>query len=427
MLRLFSSLIIITTLLLPGSASAQKGMTATLENNLAEQQKRIKQVQKAMGEKRNLLRDSRAREVNLMGQLEEIDQALGGGRGRLAKLNREAADKREEIRRRNEELSSLSAAKEGAREHLEKRLAAFYRMGEIGMLNVLFSSTSLPDLLNIDESLRILLAQDRQTINTYQQQMASLTRLRDELETENAKLQGVIADSEQQTRQLAETRSNRLRLLASISKEKKLYQLALAEMEEAATNLNRTMTLLREKLAASQGGQQPKQPTAGRKPASPASGFAAMKGRLPPPARGTVTTYFGKNNRGKFGITTRADGIDIKTLAGSEISAIHKGKVVYVGQLRGYGNLLIIDHGQQYYSLLSRAAEFYKKEGEMVAGGEVVGIMSDQGGLLGEGLHFEIRHGADSQDPLEWVNRALLRTAPTQPSPGKERKVSKNK
>ncbi|HSH12784.1 MAG TPA: hypothetical protein VLA15_03520, partial [Desulfurivibrionaceae bacterium] len=257
MLRLFSSLIIIITLLLPGSAAAQKGMTATLENNLAEQQKRIKQVQKAMGEKRNLLRDSRAREVNLMGQLEEIDLALGSGRGRLAKLSKEAADKREEIRRRNEELDGLSTAQEGAREHLKKRLAAFYRMGEIGMLNVVFSSSSLPDLLNIDESLRVLLARDRQTINTYHQQITDLTRLRDELETENAKLQAVIADSEQQTQHLAETRTNRLRLLASISKEKKLYQQALAEMEEAATNLNRTMDLLREKLAASnQEGQQ---------------------------------------------------------------------------------------------------------------------------------------------------------------------------
>lgn len=424
--RLFSSLIIFITLLLPGSASAQKGMSATLENNLAEQQRRSKQVQKAMGEKRSLLRDSRAREVNLLGQLEEIDQALADGRGRLAKLNREAADKREEVRRRNEELAGLSAAQEGAREHLKKRLAAFYRMGEIGMLNVVFSSASLPDLLNIDESLRALLARDRQTINTYHQQIASLTRLRDELETENAKLQAVIADSEQQTRQLAENRNNRLRLLASIGKEKKLYQQALTEMEEAATNLNRTMALLREKLAASHGGQQ-QDPATGRKPGSRASGFAAMKGQLPPPVRGTVTTYYGKNNRGKFGIATSTDGIDIKTLAGSEITAIHKGKVVYVGQLRGYGNLLIIDHGQQYYSLVSRAAEYYKKVGEMVATGEVVGIMSDQGGLLGEGLHFEIRHGANSQDPLEWVNRALLRTSPTQSSPGKGRKTHKNK
>jgi septal ring factor EnvC (AmiA/AmiB activator) len=425
MLRLLSLLIIVATLLPPGAAMAQKGQSTTLESNLAEQQKRIKQVQKAMGEKRNLLRDSRAREVNLMGQLEKIDQALGTGRGRLSKLTKEAADKREEIRRRNEELTALTTAHEGARAHVKKRLAAFYRMGEVGMLNVVFASANLADLLNVDESFRVLLDQDRQTIDTFHRQIKDLTKLRDELTKQTAQLQGVIADSQQQTRHLADNRSNRLRLLASVNKEKRLYQQALAEMEEAATNLNQTMTLLRERLSASQDQKQ-KPAAAGKKPAVTTGGFAAMKGRLTPPVRGTVTTYFGTNNQGKFGLTSRADGIDIKTLPGTGISAIHKGKVVYVGQLRGYGNLLIIDHGQQYYSLVSRAAEFYKKEGEMVAAGEIVGTMSDQGGLLGEGLHFEIRHGADSQDPLEWVNRALLKTAPSPPSSGKGRKVSKN-
>lgn len=426
MSRLLPLLIIFV--LLPGLSQAKSsGMSATLESNLAEQQKRIKQVQKAMDEKRNRLRDSRAREVNLMGQLEEIDQALGSGRGRLSKLSKEAAGKREEIRRRNEELATVAAAHEGARGHVKKRLAAFYRMGEVGMLNVVFSSTSLPELLNIDESFRILLDRDRKTIDAYHRQITDLSRLRDELVKQNAQLQGVISDSEQQTRRLADNRNNRLRLLASVNKEKRLYQQALEEMEEAAANLNKTMTLLRERLAtAPKGGLQSKQPQTGQKAPAATGGFAAMKGRLPPPARGTVTTYFGTNNQGKFGLATRADGIDIKTLAGSEISAIHKGKVVYVGQLRGYGNLLIIDHGQQYYSLLSRAAEFYKKEGETVAAGEVVGVMNEQGGLLGEGLHFEIRHGADSVDPLEWVNRALLRAAPASPATGTDRKVSKN-
>lgn len=426
MSRLFSLFIILVALLLPGPVAARKDMTTTLENNLAEQQKRIKQVQKAMGEKRNLLRDSRTREINLLGQLEEIDLALGSGRGRLSKLNKEAAGKREEIRRLTEELATLSAARDGAREHVKKRLAAFYRMGEVGMLNVVFASASLPELLNIDESFRVLLDRDRQTIDTYYRQIKDLTKIRDDLEKQTSQLQGVIADSEQQTRHLSDNRSKRLRLLTTINKEKRLYQQALVEMEEAATNLNQTMTLLREKLIASQKGPQQSQPSAGKKSAAPGTGFAAMKGRLPPPARGTVTTYFGKNNQGKFGLTTRADGIDIRTLAGAEISAIHKGKVVYVGQLRGYGNLLIIDHGQQYYSLVSRAAEFYKKVGDSVTAGEVVGVMNDQGGLLGEGLHFEIRHGADSQDPLEWVNRALLRTASSPAPPGSSRKGYKN-
>ena len=423
--RLLTLLIILAVFLLPGAAQAGKD-SAALESNVAEQQRRIKQVQQAMGEKRELLRNSNAREVNLLGQLEELDRALGNGRGQLARLSQEAADKTTQIKRQNEELAALATAKESAREHVKHRLAAFYRMGEVGMLNVVFSSANITELLNLKESFRLLISQDQKTIVGYHQQIDNLIKLRDELQKENSKLQQVISESEQQTKRLADNRSNRLRLLSSITTEKKLYQQALVEIEGAANNLNQTMNVLREKLAASQREPQPKAQAGAPKTAPAGSGFAALKGRLPPPVRGTVTTFFGKNNQGKFGLTTSADGIDIKTVAGAEITAIAKGKVVYIGPLRGYGNLLIIDHGQQYFSLMARANEFFKRVGEQVAGGEVIGEMSDQGGLLGEGLHFEIRHGTEPENPLDWVNRSLLKTTPDAVANGAERKGYKN-
>jgi len=426
MIRLTALLIILGAYLLPGPALAGKDLTATLENNVAEQQRRIKQVQKAMDEKRDLLRDSSAREANLMGQLEELEHALGSGREQLTKLSQEAAAKNEAIQHQNAELAAIAATKESTRDHVKKRLAAFYRMGDIGMLNVVFSSTNLTELLNFKDSIRILIEHDQQTLGGYHAQINKLTSLRDELQKEHARLQQVINDSELQTRRLAENRNNRQKLLASISLEKGLYQQALEEMEGAAANLNQTLAVLRDKLTASQR-EQPQRPSSPSQKSSPASSeFVGMKGRLPPPVRGTVTTFFGKNNQGKFGITTSADGIDIKTTADTEISAIYKGKVVYVGQMRGYGNLLIIDHGQQYFSLMGRATEFYKKVGDLVASGDAIGAMGDQGGLLGEGLHFEIRHGTTPENPLEWVNRGTLNTGPNPKGSGSGRKVYKN-
>ena len=426
MARLLALLIILALPLLPCPVAARGGSTVatSLETNLAEQQKRIKKVQKEIEEKRNRLRDTRAREASVLGQLEELNHALGSGRGKLARLSKEAAAKREAIQHLNDQLNSIIASGEAAREHLKKRLAAFYRMGEIGTLNVVFSSASLADLLNIDESFRVILTHDRKIIDDYRQQAITLTRIRDDLQRETARLGEVIADSEKQAKKLADNRASRLRLLATINKEKQLYQQALAEMDEAAANLNQTMTLLREKLAAEKSAPAKKQPAApGQKQGA---AFETLKGRLPPPVKGAVATYFGKNNPSKFGVAPNSAGVDIKTVAGAEVAAIHPGKVVYVGRLRGYGNLMIIDHGHQYYSLLSRVAEFHKKEGETVMAGEVVGAMGDEGGLLGEGLHFEIRRGTEALDPLEWINRALLRAAPAPPPPGKGRRSSKN-
>jgi septal ring factor EnvC (AmiA/AmiB activator) len=380
----------------------------TLERNLAEQQKKIKRIGEEIDDHRELIRESRTKEINLLGQLEILDQALKDGQNHLAALRRKTGEKEDLIKAKSEELLLVSAAKEKTKEHVKKRLAAYYRMGDIGIINVTFSTMKLPDLLNFKEYFLTLINYDRRVIDDYRQAIESLVRIREELQTEKEELQQAIFAIKEQEKQLTEVRRERMALLARVNTEKRLYQRALTEMEDASNRLNQTMAGLREKLTLTKQNQErafasPKK----RRPGSSA-GFATMKGRLQPPARGAVTTLFGKNSQGRFGLATYADGIDIKTLAGAEITAIYDGKVVYSGQLRGYGNLLIINHGQQYYSLISRAAEFYKDEGDEVRTGEVIGIMNDQGGLLGEGLHFEIRRGTEPENPLDWVNRSLL-------------------
>ena len=100
-----------------------------------------------------------------------------------------------------------------------------------------------------------------------------------------------------------------------------------------------------------------------------------------------------------------------------EISAVFDGKVIHSGYLRGYGNLIIIDHGQQYFSLVSRAAEFYKTEGIKVAKGDVIGLTGEGDSLYGEGIHFEIRKGSKSEDPLLWLKEDSLPMEPIPPPP----------
>lgn len=398
-----------STLAAGTAAPARAESLVTLERQVAEQRNKIKRVGDEIDDHRELIREARTKEINLLGQLEIIDQSLNDGRERLEGLRLKINDMEDQIKAKNAELQMVTAAKEETRKHVENRLAAYYRMGDIGFMNVIFSTMNLPDLINFREYFLALVNYDRRVIDDYRRTIENLTRVREELQTEKDELLQVIVAVKKQEEQLAEVRQERLVLLGRVNTEKKLYQRALTEMEEAATQLTETMAGLREKLTATKQNQERAFSSPKKRRPGTNTGFTAMKGRLLPPARGSVTTFFGMNSQGRFGLTTQADGIDIKTLAGAEINTIYDGKVVYAGQLRGYGNLLIIDHGQQYYSLISRAAEFYKKEGDEVKTGEVIGVMNDQGGLLGEGLHFEIRRGTEPENPLDWVNRALLK------------------
>jgi len=394
--------------------------TPLINSKIAEEQQKIQRLKKGIEDQKSRVQTTKKQESSLLTELERLNGHIQNEGDKLTRLQKDLARHEQLMAAKQDEAAKAREATEQAKRHIKKRLNAFYRMGEIGVLNVLFSSNDLPDLLAFREYFDALLKRDQDLIRQYREKVATLEKTRSSLHQEKQTLVETIAKVKGQEEQLASTREERMRLLQKVKTEKKLYQVALTELEGAADRLTNTLKQLENEAAKARKNEvRPKgnSPASAQKSPLDKLGFAAQKGRLAPPAPGTVTTLFGKSVQQKFGIATFANGIDIKTAPGTEITAIYAGKVIYAKFLRGYGNLLIIDHGQQYVSLISRAAKFYKEEGDTVARGEVVGIMSDQEGLLGEGLHFEIRHGTKPENPLLWVNNAKLtiKAAPKEP------------
>ncbi|HWP34358.1 MAG TPA: peptidoglycan DD-metalloendopeptidase family protein, partial [Thermodesulfobacteriota bacterium] len=138
-------------------------------------------------------------------------------------------------------------------------------------------------------------------------------------------------------------------------------------------------------------------------------GFAAARGRLVAPVAGEIVTPFGPREHPRFRTVTVSNGIEIRAPAGAEIRAVYAGRVVYAGWLRGYGKILVLDHGDQYYTLYAHAAELYKAVGEPVQAGEVIATVGDTGALEGPVLYFEIRQGSRPLDPADWLARSEAR------------------
>jgi len=138
------------------------------------------------------------------------------------------------------------------------------------------------------------------------------------------------------------------------------------------------------------------------------SGFASLKGKLPSPVKGEIVTFYGKEKLPRFNTFILHNGIRIKAPYGSEIRSIYHGKVIYSDWFKGYGNIIIIDHGDSYYSLSCHASRLFKEVGNMVKQGEVIGLVGDTGSLYGSGLYFEIRHGGKSVNPLNWLAQSGL-------------------
>ncbi len=137
----------------------------------------------------------------------------------------------------------------------------------------------------------------------------------------------------------------------------------------------------------------------------PGSGFASRKGILGQPIHGKIVTSFGRRYDAKASLYTFHKGVDIQATPGTAVSAVFPGKVVYSGKIGGYGQLLILDHGDQYYSLVGQLGEVLKREGDEVKEGESIGRSS----LDGTPVYFEIRQRHVAVNPVPWFAQAGAR------------------
>jgi septal ring factor EnvC (AmiA/AmiB activator) len=140
----------------------------------------------------------------------------------------------------------------------------------------------------------------------------------------------------------------------------------------------------------------------GTRPAPASGGFTQLKGRLKLPVAGELTNRFG-GQRADTG--TAWKGLFIRASTGSPVKALGPGQVVFADWLRGFGNLIIIDHGDGYMSLYGNNEAVLKREGESVTAGETIATVGNSGGNAESGLYFEVRYHSLPVDPLQWVGR----------------------
>jgi septal ring factor EnvC (AmiA/AmiB activator) len=403
--------------------SSHKQLPKKLQQEIIEKNVRIRKLQEGIIEHKIKILDSKEQERTLLGDLEKIEKELQLLVKMLADLRAESEKQELLLADSQEHLRQVLTEKRAHQVHVKNRLAAYYRLGSVGLMNVLFSAESLPELLDFNEYFGIMVQQDQTIIKQYLGQIREANQAREKLALEKLRLMKLAEEVRTKEDQLNQIQQEKNILLQQVNTEQHLYEQAVQEIEEAAADLAATLHRLETAITQPPAEQTSNPATSAEKKNASTEiplvqeGFPAQKGLLDPPVRGPVITLFGQQVKGKFESTMTSQGIDIKVRNGEEIRAVYDGKIIHSGYLRGYGNLMIIDHGQQYFSLVSRAADFYKKEGTTVAKGEAIGMTGDGDPLFGEGLHFEIRKGANPEDPLLWLRKDAFPNEPLPPVP----------
>ena len=346
----------------------------------------IQRLQQGLEAQKEQFSEAREQERSLLEELEDLDRRLAAQVAKLTELEAKRNAQQTLIDQKEQELAGVRAEKEKVQRHLQKRISAYYKMGNIGLLNVAFSARTLPELLRFDDSFQALIAYDENVISIYRKSIDELERVARSLNLEKSVLNDFIAQTLAEQKSIDATRREKETLLYRIRTQAKLHSQAIAEMEEAAAGLSASLLALKSR---EQTNEQ---------------GFLQSKGHLPPPVPGTVVASFQQEITNGLGVAKKSAGIAIEAPNGTPVKAIFPGSVVFAGYLRGYGNTIIVHHGFQYYSIASRVEKILTSKGDAVQAGSRIAEMGETATLMDKGMYFEIRHGSESLDPMLWLD-----------------------
>jgi len=234
--------------------------------------------------------------------------------------------------------------------------------------------------------------------------LAHLSGLARETEEKARELAAITAEQQQQRQRLEREKAARAATLTRISREIRSQHQEIGTLKRNEGRLARLVESL-SRLVAREPRAAPRSSPRARseREAEPSAGsglFFAMKGKLALPVRGELANRFGAP-RETGGTSWK--GLFITARAGEEVRAVAPGRVVFADWMRGFGNLLIVDHGDAYMSLYGNNESLFKQVGDLIHGGEAVATVGNSGGNPNSGLYFEIRHQGRPLDPLGWI------------------------
>jgi murein hydrolase activator len=371
------------------------------DDPLQAEQRKLQQTQKQLKEERERAAAARARETSILADLEEIERRLSAKQRDVARLETRIKKAQSDVVMYRGEISKLERQRAGQVNALAGRLRVMYRVhSQGGALPVILSGEDPVTRAVAVRHLASLAALDARLIQEYRVTSDRLADRKGKEEAQQQELAGLHEDAKREQAEVDREVAKRRVILAKVRDERAYHERMVGELTEASHRLEAFISELQAKqrrlakIPPPKGGIAP-----------PAVGFGALRGRLPWPTEGKIVTGFGAQVHPRFGTRTFRNGVDIEAAVGREVLAVHGGHVIYTGWFKGYGNLIIVDHGNEYYTLYAHIAEIEAKEGDDVRQGQRIGTVGDTGSLAGPRLYFEVRYQGKPQDPEQWLRQ----------------------
>lgn len=334
------------------------------------------------------------KEASIVDSLDHIDLSVNKARKRVSATKLELISLQKEITETTQKFNHLKKQIKINEAYAYKRFAALYKLNWLGRINVIASARSTYDFLNRKNALERILAYDENIWQNLIDNKAELQELLSRLNSQKMEKLSLETELQQQIKMLSLERAKRTKLLRDIRNKKSLELAAIESFKLSAIELDKVIKSFNTK-----PDQLQKEKIRLRE------NFIDLKGLLDMPVKGKVVSFFGPYKNLKFNVVNFRSGIKIKADRGEPIRAVCGGQILYADWFKGYGNMIIINHGDNYYTLYAHAEELFASEGDVVETGQVVATVGDSGSMIGPSLHFEVRHHGKPLNPLKWIKK----------------------
>jgi len=360
--------------------SAAQGQDEQTIKELSDLKNKIKSLQANLTKKRK-------QQSTAITQLKRAEKKIAMAAKILTSTKRQLKTKANSLKNLRKKQKRLNREKQGQKQALAEQLRAAYMNGNQAYLKMLLNQQD-PEKLG-----RMLVYYDymnkarSENLNKLKLTLANIKKVDHSIQREIRKLNILKQSKQNETKKLVKLKQQRQRLVKALSKEIVHKTDQLTELEINAEELQQLIDSVRETIDEMDFTQ-------------PLEGLKKLKGHLNWPIKGHLIRNFGSLTQGQ-----RSSGILISGKEGKEVISIHHGRVVYADWLRGFGLLLILDHGQGYMSLYGYNQALYKEVGDWVEAGEAVATLGQSGGQKKPALYFELRHQGKPINPKKWLTK----------------------
>ena len=321
----------------------------------------------------------------LLSKLADFEQDVADSRRTVKEIERKISLAKIAIKNSKARLADLKKSKKDAEARLARRLVTLYKYGRKGHTKILFYATDLEEFWHRLKYLKVIMAEDREALFRLSKEES---RYREEIlwvEGQLAEDQAIMNEASMRLISLRRELEKKVIRLMKIHKEKEFYETAVKELGLASQNLKQALAKIEKK-----DDYRVILPSC----------FADSKGRLPFPVKGRAIKPDELSAFARLGLHK---GIFIDGTSDAGVKAIFPGRVDFSGHLKGYGQIIIINHGSRFFTISALLSERKKKKGDMVKAGTVIGLAGRNRPAKRQMLYFEIRRGGENLDPLEWT------------------------